>query len=226
MTVTLTATIARKARPADKEYALHDASQPGFFLRVQPSGAKSWCIRIGARRVTLAAIGELSLRDARAEARALLRREARPSREAPSSRPDLRRTRCAFPDGHGGPLCGHDLRALAFLSQLPAAADIRRDTHRPVQVLPDRGLVFQLFPHRPGRRECGAWASAHHPVLCPGSRASGPERAGPHGPHHPHPTARARTIAQFSATQTPRPGPVPAPLGAQCRPPRPSASPF
>lgn len=83
--ITLTATIVRKAKPAEKEYAIHDTKQPGFILRVQPSGAKSWCIRIGSKRITLAAVSELSLRDARTEARALLRREARQAKEAPST---------------------------------------------------------------------------------------------------------------------------------------------
>lgn len=82
---TLTAAIVRKAMPTETEYNLYDAKQPGLFLRVQPFGAKSWCIRVGAKRVTLCAAGEVTLRDVRGEARALLRREDRGRGEARST---------------------------------------------------------------------------------------------------------------------------------------------
>ena len=51
--VLLTASIIRKAEAQDQEYALSDAKQPGLLLRVQPSGAKSWCIRLGNKRITV-----------------------------------------------------------------------------------------------------------------------------------------------------------------------------
>ena len=84
-TVLLTASMVRKAKAQDQEYALSDARQPGLLLRVQPSGAKSWCIRLGSKRITLGPVSEINLRDARSEARALIRRKTRRGREAPSS---------------------------------------------------------------------------------------------------------------------------------------------
>ena len=41
----LTDRLAAGAKPAGKEYNLHDVTLQGFALRVQPSGAKSWIMR-------------------------------------------------------------------------------------------------------------------------------------------------------------------------------------
>jgi len=43
--VTLSDHLALAAKPADKEYQVHDRSLAGLMLRVQPSGAKSWVFR-------------------------------------------------------------------------------------------------------------------------------------------------------------------------------------
>ena len=53
----LTERLAANAKPAGKEYNLHDVALQGFALRVQPSGAKSWIMRRrvngSPRRITL-----------------------------------------------------------------------------------------------------------------------------------------------------------------------------
>lgn len=57
------------ARPKEKEYKLHDGK--GLFLRVRPSGAKSWIYSFtlpGDRRLvrmTLGSFNNISLKDAR-----------------------------------------------------------------------------------------------------------------------------------------------------------------
>ena len=43
--VTLSDHLALAAKPADKEYQIHDRLLAGLMLRVQPSGARSWVFR-------------------------------------------------------------------------------------------------------------------------------------------------------------------------------------
>lgn len=65
----LTAKKVENALPRDKEYKLHDGS--GLFLRVRPSGAKSWIYSFGLPpdrrlvRMTLGSVDDLSLKAAR-----------------------------------------------------------------------------------------------------------------------------------------------------------------
>ena len=74
----LTPATIRSARPGEREYTLRDAQVPGFGLRVQPSGAKSWVLRIGTRRVTLGTADQIDLAAARALASNLIAGEAAP----------------------------------------------------------------------------------------------------------------------------------------------------
>lgn len=80
MTVTnlLTPASIRNARPGEKEYTLRDAQVPGFGLRVLPSGAKSWVLRMGTRRITIGAADQIDLAAARAQASKLVAGEAPP----------------------------------------------------------------------------------------------------------------------------------------------------
>ena len=73
-----TPAVIRNARPGKREYTLHDAHVPGLSLRVQPSGAKSWTLRIGNRRITIGAVDRIDLADARAQALKLIAGEAPP----------------------------------------------------------------------------------------------------------------------------------------------------
>lgn len=73
-----TPAVIRNARPGKREYTLHDAHVPGLGLRVQPSGAKSWVLRMGNRRVTIGPVDRIDLADARAQALKLIAGEAPP----------------------------------------------------------------------------------------------------------------------------------------------------
>lgn len=67
--------------PAEREYTIHDSVLPGFGLRVRPSGARTWTLRVmrdrQARRVTLGNAGEVQVERARAKAHAVLARGER-----------------------------------------------------------------------------------------------------------------------------------------------------
>jgi integrase len=71
----LTAKAVEKALPRDKEYKLHDGD--GLFLRVRPSGAKSWLFSFrlpgdkSSIRMTIGAPVDLSLKEARDKIRSL-----------------------------------------------------------------------------------------------------------------------------------------------------------
>ena len=72
----LTDRLAAGAKPADKEYCLHDVTLQGFALRIQPSGAKSWIMRRrvhgSPKRITLGDARRMPRDQARAMAHALL----------------------------------------------------------------------------------------------------------------------------------------------------------
>lgn len=78
VTKLLTTATIRSARPGEKEYTLRDAQVPGFGLRVLPSGAKSWILRMGTRRITIGAADQIELAAARAQASKLVAGEAPP----------------------------------------------------------------------------------------------------------------------------------------------------
>jgi integrase len=73
-----TPAVIRQAKPARREYTLHDAHVAGFGLRVQPSGAKSWVLRLGRRRITIGPAEEIPLAEARAQASKLIAGETPP----------------------------------------------------------------------------------------------------------------------------------------------------
>ena len=65
----------------DRERRAWDEALPGLGVRIRPSGTKSWIVnarttgtdgKVRSRRVTLGKCGEMSLEEARAEARKLL----------------------------------------------------------------------------------------------------------------------------------------------------------
>ncbi len=92
MTVTnlLTPATIRSARPGEKEYTLRDAQVSGFGLRVMPSGAKSWVLRMGTRRITIGVADQIDLAAARAQASKLVAAEAPPPLPPHGPLPDLR----------------------------------------------------------------------------------------------------------------------------------------
>lgn len=54
------------AQPATKPFEIYDARLPGFMLRVQPSGVRSYYARLSANhRIALGKVGELSPNEAR-----------------------------------------------------------------------------------------------------------------------------------------------------------------
>lgn len=77
----LTDTLARKAKPKLREYALADDALQGFALRIQASGAKTWTLRIRVdrkvRRFTIGSPETMSADEARTRA-LQLRAEHRP----------------------------------------------------------------------------------------------------------------------------------------------------
>ncbi len=54
------------AQPKSKPFDIHDSRLPGFVLRVQPSGVRSFCVQLGrGRRLTLGKVGHLTADQAR-----------------------------------------------------------------------------------------------------------------------------------------------------------------
>ncbi|MEQ1803306.1 MAG: site-specific integrase [Gammaproteobacteria bacterium] len=54
------------AQPRSKPFDIHDSRLPGFVLRVQPSGVRSFCVQLGrGRRLTLGKVGPLTPDQAR-----------------------------------------------------------------------------------------------------------------------------------------------------------------
>ena len=84
--VTLSDHLALAAKPADKEYQIHDRLLAGLMLRVQPSGARSWVFRrrVNGRpkRITLGPAQNMPVVEARAKAHAYLAADT--TFEAPS----------------------------------------------------------------------------------------------------------------------------------------------
>ncbi len=70
----LTARAVAAAKPGPARQEIADAGQPGLYLVVQPSGAKSWAVRYRfdgrTRKLTLGPVGAVSLATAREKARA------------------------------------------------------------------------------------------------------------------------------------------------------------
>ncbi len=77
-TVDLTAKLARKTEPDDRDVFLFDRALPGFGLRVHRSGAKAWIVQTRiegkSRRIVIARYGEMDLAHARRRARDILAR--------------------------------------------------------------------------------------------------------------------------------------------------------
>lgn len=72
----LTDALCARTKPEPREYALRDTRQPGLALRVQPSGSRSWIMRVRqdgkAVRHMLGSFPETKVKDARRIARTLL----------------------------------------------------------------------------------------------------------------------------------------------------------
>lgn len=68
----LTDTLVRKAKPGSREYAISDTALQGFALRIQPSGAKAWVLRMRldgkVRRFTIGSPETMSADEARTRA--------------------------------------------------------------------------------------------------------------------------------------------------------------
>lgn len=67
---------ARNAAPSSKQYTIWDTSVPGFGLRVNPGGSKTWTLVTGVRRerITIGRYPLISLAEARDAARHVLAR--------------------------------------------------------------------------------------------------------------------------------------------------------
>ena len=76
--VDLTPRLARETGPGPKDTILFDRTLPGFGLRIHPSGRKVWILQARvegrSRRIVIARHGEMSLAQARRQARDLLTR--------------------------------------------------------------------------------------------------------------------------------------------------------
>ena len=78
----------------DRERRAWDGALPGLGIRIRPSGTKSWIVnarttgtdgKVRSRRVTLGKCGEMSLEEARAEARKLLAADAAAAEALPAA---------------------------------------------------------------------------------------------------------------------------------------------
>lgn len=86
----ITQALINSLKPENKEYAIRDAQCPGLSIRVLPTGKMSWTVRTKQRdkwqRLTLGAIADLSLIEARAKTFTLLAGEEVLSKpEAPNA---------------------------------------------------------------------------------------------------------------------------------------------
>ena len=73
MRASITETLISKLKPKPKPYEIRDTKLPGFFLRVQPSGAMSYYVELGrGRRMAIGKVAVLKLPKARAKADELL----------------------------------------------------------------------------------------------------------------------------------------------------------
>ena len=65
--------VSKAAQPAPKPFEVCDTRLPGFILRVQPSGARSYLAQLGrGRRVTFAKVGVITPDEARVRCKAIL----------------------------------------------------------------------------------------------------------------------------------------------------------
>lgn len=65
--------LSKAAEPAQKPFEVRDTRLPGFILRVQPSGARSYLAQLGrGRRVTFAKVGVITPDEARIRCKAIL----------------------------------------------------------------------------------------------------------------------------------------------------------
>lgn len=112
--VTLSDHLALAAKPADKEYQIHDRLLAGLMLRVQPSGAKSWVFRrrVNGRpkRITLGPAQIMQVAEARAKAHAYL---AADTTFEPSLKPKGANLRRDGQDLYGAPC--HSIEAVHAL---------------------------------------------------------------------------------------------------------------
>jgi len=74
--VILTDRVVLASPPTAKEYNIHDAALRGFALRIQPSGAKTWVLRLRIDgvpgRISIGGRRAMAAAEARATAHALL----------------------------------------------------------------------------------------------------------------------------------------------------------
>jgi integrase len=111
----LTDAAAARIRPRAREFTVHDKRLQGFGLRVRPSGAKSWVLRLsdgdGRRRITLGATDALSVEEALAQAHALMADAGAAS--PPATAPRSKRASAAAASQPAAPLLGE--MAAAFV---------------------------------------------------------------------------------------------------------------
>ncbi|OUS06314.1 hypothetical protein A9Q96_10095 [Rhodobacterales bacterium 52_120_T64] len=74
--VLLTEALVKSVKPETGEYVIRDLQCPGLILRVQPSGTKSWIMRVQqngkSRRITIGNIAKVGVLEARGRAHAIL----------------------------------------------------------------------------------------------------------------------------------------------------------
>lgn len=92
MQTTITKNTADKAKAKTKAYRIHDTKLPGFTLRVQPSGVKSWVLLFQSKTRTLGRYPTMTVVMAREKARRIINGEESMTpveKQAPSSTPTL-----------------------------------------------------------------------------------------------------------------------------------------
>jgi integrase len=130
----LTRAAVEQAKPATKPYRMHDTKVPGLFLRVQPSGAKSWNVQW--QRQTSTSLGRfpvLTLEQARERARkALVERDelGAPVKVLGSARVDQHATLAHYLEHRFEPWAKANLKAGArnvavIRKQFPKLLDVR-----------------------------------------------------------------------------------------------------
>lgn len=86
--VPLTDTICKLTSPKPREFSLRDMRQPGLCLRVQPSGARSWIVRLRANGVqvkrSVGTFPQMSVKAARQAAAAILAGDMAPPPAPPT----------------------------------------------------------------------------------------------------------------------------------------------
>ena len=147
--VDLTARLARDAKRQDRDTILFDRAQPGFGVRIHPSGRRVWIVQARiegrSRRIVIAWHGEMEFSEAGRRARDMLgriRAGENPADEIGREKetPDLAEVRRRVTAALRAALEAIGAKDRTQLHQVPNPARLRQNAARPNRVRPRHSL--------------------------------------------------------------------------------------